>query len=553
MGNQGKFEAPRWRLDEWLSCDLVLLLVLLLLRPWTGVCARLRGTLPLPTATRAHNRRSRSDMRRGRAARGMLSAAAAAARSAAPVASSGRRSSAVVRRTVATPLRPPCGHVQQPAAARRSPQPRCGRVHTHCRAFGTQRPDEGDAADQWQQYTDPATGNPYYFNVATQTTQWERPAVLGEQGTEPPPKTFTEQQVPSSPMQRVMGFAGLGINLAAGVGMEVARRASGGSADGGSALLSTRNSEVLAAELCRMRGAALKLGQMLSLQDESFLPAPLAEALKRVRTHADVMPAAQLEQVMSQNLGADWRTKFAHFGTLPVAAASIGQVHQAALHDGRAVAVKVQYPGVGQSIHSDLSNLETLLSVLRVAPPGLYLDRIIDVAREELAEECDYVLEAGYQSRFGSLLADDPEFVVPEVVQDLSTANVLTSTWVDGVPIDDDSVIALPQEDRDRLALALLRLCLREVFEFRLVQTDPNWSNFLYDHANRKFILLDFGATRPLSEEFSSVYLELVWAAANADRDQLIEKSIKLGFLTGQESQTMLCVPSPPPLPTPSQ
>jgi aarF domain-containing kinase len=144
-------------------------------------------------------------------------------------------------------------------------------------------------------------------------------------------------------MQRVVGFAGLGINLAAGVGMEVARRAAGGSSDGGSALLSTRNSEVLAAELCRMRGAALKLGQMLSLQDESFLPAPLAEALKRVRTHADVMPAAQLEQVMSQNLGTEWRSKFAHFGMLPVAAASIGQVHQAALHDGRAVAVKIQY------------------------------------------------------------------------------------------------------------------------------------------------------------------------------------------------------------------
>jgi aarF domain-containing kinase len=291
-----------------------------------------------------------------------------------------------------------------------------------------------------------------------------------------------------------------------------------------------------------MRGAALKLGQMLSLQDESFLPAPLAEALKRVRTHADVMPAAQLERVMSDNLGAEWRSKFAHFGTLPVAAASIGQVHQAALHDGRAVAVKVQYPGVAQSIHSDLSNLETLLSVLRVAPPGLYLDRIIEVAREELAEECDYTLEAGYQARFRSLLAGDPDFLVPELVQDLSSANVLTSGWVDGVPIDDDSVIALPQEERNRLALALLRLCLREVFEFQLVQTDPNWSNFLYDHSSKKLVLLDFGATRPLSEDFSANYLDLVWAAANADRDELLAKSVALGFLTGEESQAMVYV-----------
>jgi aarF domain-containing kinase len=111
---------------------------------------------------------------------------------------------------------------------------------------------------------------------------------------------------------------------------------------------------------------------------------------------------------------------------------------------------------------------------------------------------------------------------------------------VDGVPIDDESVRALPQADRNRLAMALLRLCLREVFEFRLVQTDPNWSNFLYQHHSRRFVLLDFGATRPLSEEFASRYLELVWAAANEDREELIARSIELGFLTGQESQAMM-------------
>ena len=249
-----------------------------------------------------------------------------------------------------------CCHLPPHCAASRW-TPRTGRIYSRLprkswrgasqarpRAFSARASADGaGAADRWQQYTDPASGNPYYFNVATQVTQWERPAELGEPSADERPKRFTEQTVPSSPMQRVVGFAGLGINLAAGVGMEVARHAAGGSSDGGSALLSTRNSEVLAAELCRMRGAALKLGQMLSLQDESFLPAPLAEALKRVRTHADVMPAAQLEQVMSQNLGTEWRSKFAHFGMLPVAAASIGQVHQAALHDGRAVAVKIQY------------------------------------------------------------------------------------------------------------------------------------------------------------------------------------------------------------------
>ena len=406
-------------------------------------------------------------------------------------------------------------------------------------ASSSDEPPRGGAAARWQRYTDPASGNDYYYNVATKATQWERPPELGEPQPDEGPRDFTARKVPSSPLERVMGFAGLGLNLAAGVGMEVARRATGGG-DGGSALLTPRNSDVLAAELCRMRGAALKLGQMLSLQDESFLPPPLAEALKRVRTHADVMPTSQLERVMAENFGDGWREKFAHFGEQPAAAASIGQVHQAALHDGRAVAVKVQYPGVGRSIGSDLSNLEALLSVLRVAPPGLYLDTIIDVAREELAEECDYTREAAQQRAFRELLADDPAFVVPAVVEELSTGAVLTSDWVSGVPIDDASVLALPQERRDAIASALLRLCLREVFEFRLVQTDPNWSNFLYDHERQKFVLLDFGATRPLSKEFSDEYLRLVWAAANADREALLDASHALGFLTGAESATMV-------------
>ena len=109
----------------------------------------------------------------------------------------------------------------------------------------------------------------------------------------------------------------------------------------------------------------------------SVSAAPIAEALKRVRTHADIMPAYQLEQVLVEQLGPEWEAKFAHFGRQPVAAASIGQVHMAALHDGREVAVKVQYPGVATSINSDLANLERLVSVLNVAPQGLFIEPLM--------------------------------------------------------------------------------------------------------------------------------------------------------------------------------
>ena len=151
-------------------------------------------------------------------------------------------------------------------------------------------------------------------------------------------------------------------------------------------------------------------------------------------------------------------------------------------------------------------------------------------AREELSEECDYALEAQYQKRFRALLDGSPDYAVPAVVDELSNGGVLTSEWMSGVPIDDDSVVALPQEQRDRLARSLLGLCLREVFEFQLVQTDPNWSNFQYHHASEKLELIDFGATRSLSREFSREYLDLVWAAANKDREGLLRASENLGL-----------------------
>jgi aarF domain-containing kinase len=234
--------------------------------------------------------------------------------------------------------------------------------------------------DAWQTYVDPASGNPYYYHVESKTTTWECPPELEGQSHEDPLGARTARAVPASSMARVLGFASLGADLAAGAALEMARRAAGGGTPG-STVLNPRNADVLATELCRMRGAALKIGQMLSVQDESFLPTPIAEALKRVRTHADIMPAYQLEQVLVEQLGPEWEAKFAHFGRQPVAAASIGQVHMAALHDGREVAVKVQYPGVATSINSDLANLERLVSVLNVAPQGLFIERIIEVAR----------------------------------------------------------------------------------------------------------------------------------------------------------------------------
>lgn len=352
-----------------------------------------------------------------------------------------------------------------------------------------------------------------------------------------------ERRVPSSPFTRALGFAGLGAGLAWGTVQESAKRLVFGtpsSQDKQSAyspFLSDKNAERLALALCRMRGAALKIGQMLSIQDESLVPAPILAALDIVRQGADVMPKSQLNQVLDAELGADWSTKLTSFDYEPVAAASIGQVHKAT-KDGMEVAMKIQYPGVADSIESDIENVKLLLDYTNLIPKGLFLDRAIKVAKVELSRECDYELEAANQKQFRSLLSDAEGFYVPLVVDDLSCKRVLSTEFVSGIPID--KVASLNQETRNYVGRKLLEITLMELFVFRFMQTDPNWSNFLYDEATNTINLIDFGAARDYPKRFVDDYLRMVVACANGERDVVIEMSKRLGFLTGEESEAML-------------
>lgn len=352
-----------------------------------------------------------------------------------------------------------------------------------------------------------------------------------------------ERRVPSSPFTRALGFAGLGAGLAWGTVQESAKRLVFGtpsSQDKQSAyspFLSDKNAERLALALCRMRGAALKIGQMLSIQDESLVPAPILAALDIVRQGADVMPKSQLNQVLDAELGTDWSKKLTSFDYEPIAAASIGQVHKAT-KDGMEVAMKIQYPGVADSIESDIENVKLLLDFTNLIPKGLFLDRAIKVAKVELSRECDYELEAANQKQFRSLLSDAEGFYVPLVVDDLSCKRVLSTEFVSGIPID--KVASLNQETRNYVGRKLLELTLMELFVFRFMQTDPNWSNFLYDEATNTINLIDFGAARDYPKRFVDDYLRMVVACANGERDVVIEMSKRLGFLSGEESEAML-------------
>ncbi|MBA0769492.1 hypothetical protein Gotri_018217 [Gossypium trilobum] len=360
-----------------------------------------------------------------------------------------------------------------------------------------------------------------------------------------------ERKVPATTFSRAFGslyniksFAALGAGLAWGTVQESAKRLVYGSPNSNekqsavSPFLSEKNAERLALALCRMRGAALKLGQMLSIQDESLVPAPILAALDIVRQGADVMPRSQLNQVLDAELGPGWSTKLTSFDYEPLAAASIGQVHRAVMKDGMDVAMKIQYPGVADSIESDIENVKLLLDYTNLIPEGLYLDRAMKVAKEELSRECDYQLEASNQKRFRDMLSGHDGFYVPLVVDDISSKRVLTTELISGVPID--KVALLDQGTRNYVGRNLLELTLMELFVFRFMQTDPNWSNFLYDEATKTINLIDFGAARDYPKRFVDDYLRMVMACANNDRAAVIEMSQRLGFLTGKESEVML-------------
>ncbi|KAH0536214.1 hypothetical protein FGG08_006896 [Glutinoglossum americanum] len=373
-------------------------------------------------------------------------------------------------------------------------------------------------------------------NTANVDSDLEFPRAYSSQNTN---YQMHESRVPSSQLGRLWHYGGLATGMAFGAVSESIRRAAGGSGNSGSLILSGGNMERLVSKLSRMRGAALKLGQMISFQDSKMLPSPIQEVLQRVQDRADYMPAMQRDHVLASNLGTDWRDLFGTFDEVPMAAASIGQVHGATLKStGQRVAVKVQYPGVANSIDSDLNNLSILLTASRLLPKGLYLEKTIANARTELAWECDYEREARCGKRFRELLKGQDVFVVPEIISEASGKQVLTMERMEGVAVT--KVMNFDQGQKDWVGTQILRLCLREITEFRYMQTDPNWTNFLYNAATQKLELLDFGASREYPDEFITLYTHILSAAVKGDRTTCRNLSIRLGYLTGYETEAML-------------
>ncbi|KAL7080368.1 hypothetical protein ACQ4LE_000270 [Meloidogyne hapla] len=360
----------------------------------------------------------------------------------------------------------------------------------------------------------------------------------------------SERKVPTTRFSRLFNFGKLAIGLGTGTAKELIKRR----IDGGNSIITPNNknnssisnpfftpenAERIVQMLCRVRGAALKLGQMISIQDDKTIPPFLLEIFERVRQSADFIPAWQVEQQMKRELGPNWIKLFRDFNIKPFAAASIGQVHEAITLDGTKVAVKVQYPGIANGIEADFDNLLSLLSFGRVLPKGLFLENFAAAVRRELRAECDYEREANAMVKFRKLLADDTNYYVPGIFPHLSTKQVLTAEYVEGKPVN--QCLDEPKEVRDWIATKSMALCLNEVFRWKFMQTDPNWSNFLFGNINNdpRLILLDFGATRAYSASFIDKYMRILKAAFNNNREEILKWSRAIGFLTGSETKIM--------------
>jgi len=335
--------------------------------------------------------------------------------------------------------------------------------------------------------------------------------------------------VPRSRIERLAHLGGLAGRVAGGMLAEGMRQVARGNLPSAADLVLTpANARRVSEKLSELRGAAMKVGQLLSMDGGDILPAELAAILARLRADARPMPMSEVVTVMQEYFGQGWENHFKRFSFTPMAAASIGQVHTAMTQGDRQLALKIQYPGISQSIDSDVDNVATLLNVSRLVPKGLDLQPLLQEAKRQLHQETDYLVEAAHLRRFAIALKDSPKFVVPGVDEDLTRKNILAMDFLEGEPIE--SLSGATRTVRDRVAGLLLELLFRELFEFGMIQTDPNFANYLYNPGTRQLALLDFGATRDYTATVTEAYQGLLDAALRADHDAMSGSAQAIGY-----------------------
>ncbi|SDI75268.1 ABC1 kinase family protein [Nonomuraea jiangxiensis] len=320
-----------------------------------------------------------------------------------------------------------------------------------------------------------------------------------------------------------LGFAG---RAALGLG----KRIGGKSAEIVAQEVQQRTAEQIFKVLGELKGGAMKLGQALSIF-EAALPqeiiGPYRATLTKLQDAAPPLPVSTVHKVLTEQLGDDWRENFLSFDDQPTAAASIGQVHRAVWHDGREVAVKIQYPGAGKALLGDFAQLSRLGKLFGVLLPGLDMKAVLSELRERVAEELDYLREAEAQHAFALEFDGDPDFHIPDVVA--ANEMILVSEWMDGTPLS-RIITEGTKEERDRAGLLFVRFLFSSPARVGLLHADPHPGNFRM-LPNGKLGVLDFGAVNRLPDGYPKVFGQLMRIFNEGDMDNVMTGLRREGFI----------------------
>ena len=353
------------------------------------------------------------------------------------------------------------------------------------------------------------------------------------------PAPRKSKAIPSSRLSRVSRLGALAGKIAGSVVTQGAGQLLKGEKPALSSLLLTpKNVSNIANQLASMRGAAMKLGQLISMDTGDFLPPELAAIMGRLREDADPMPKSQLVDTLNHAWGDNWQDSLLYFSFAPIAAASIGQVHKAITMDGKMLAIKVQYPGVKKSINSDVDNVATLIKLTGLVPKSLDIAPLLEEAKQQLHQEADYHREAAMLTRYREHLGNNNDFVIPERFSALTTSTVLAMDFIEADSLD--TLLNEPQETRDRIMTSLMTLFFKEVFEFTLIQSDPNLANYKYKVDTKQLVLLDFGATREVPKYLSEQYKALLNSAASNDKEGMLTAALAIGLIDESHSQAQI-------------
>ena len=284
--------------------------------------------------------------------------------------------------------------------------------------------------------------------------------------------------LPRKAVTRTAKLAALPLGFAGRATLGLGKRIGGRPPEVVASEMQQRTADQLFKVLGELKGGAMKFGQAMSVFEAALpeeIAGPYRAALTRLQDAAPPMPARTVRQVLAQRLGADWRELFEEFDEQPAAAASIGQVHRAVWHDGREVAVKVQYPGAGAALLSDLSQLGRVARLFGPLIPGMDIKPLITELRSRVSEELDYELEAAAQHRHAVEFADDPDVLVPDVVH--QAEQVLVTEWMDGMPLA-EVISGGTKSERDRAGQLLAHFLFAGPARTGLLHADPHPGNF---------------------------------------------------------------------------